>query len=160
MNDIRPSPLDLQAAAKQIMLAHGFKPDFPAPVALQLADLKTHPPQMAPGGDIRDLRNLLWSSIDNDTSRDLDQIEVAERLPDGGILVLVGIADVDAFVPKHSPIDEHAARETTTVYTGMRNFPMLPEELSTDASSLLEDGDKLGIVIEFVAGTDGGVHFS
>jgi len=74
--------------------------------------------------------------------------------------VLVGIADVDAFVPKHSPIDEHAAKETTTVYTGIRNFPMLPEELSTGASSLLEDGDKLGIVIEFVAGVDGGVDSS
>ncbi len=160
MNNNPPSHFDLQSVAKQIMLVHGFEPEFPPEVQQQLAELKAHPPQMAPGADIRDLRNLLWSSIDNDTSRDLDQIEVAERLPDGGIRVLVGIADVDAFVPKHSPIDEHAARETTTVYTGMRNFPMLPEELSTDASSLLEDGDKLGIVIEFVAGTDGGVHSS
>jgi exoribonuclease-2 len=160
MNNNPPSHFDLQSVAKQIMLVHGFEPEFPPEVQQQLAELKAHPPQMAPGADIRDLRNLLWSSIDNDTSRDLDQIEVAERLPDGGIRVLVGIADVDAFVPKHSPIDEHAARETTTVYTGIRNFPMLPEELSTDASSLLEDGDKLGIVIEFVAGTDGGVHSS
>ena len=160
MNNNPPSHFDLQSVAKQIMLVHGFEPEFPPEVQQQLAELKAHPPQMAPGADIRDLRNLLWSSIDNDTSRDLDQIEVAERLPDGGIRVLVGIADVDAFVPKHSPIDEHAARETTTVYTGIRNFPMLPEELSTNASSLLEDGDKLGIVIEFVAGTDGGVHSS
>jgi exoribonuclease-2 len=160
MNNNPPSHFDLQSVAKQIMLVHGFEPEFPPEVQQQLAELKAHPPQMAPGADIRDLRNLLWSSIDNDTSRDLDQIEVAERLPDGGIRVLVGIADVDAFVPKHSPIDEHAARETTMVYTGIRNFPMLPEELCTDASSLLEDGDKLGIVIEFVAGTDGGVHFS
>jgi len=160
MNNNPPSHFDLQSVAKHIMLVHGFEPEFPPEVQQQLAELKAHPPQMAPGADIRDLRNLLWSSIDNDTSRDLDQIEVAERLPDGGIRVLVGIADVDAFVPKHSPIDEHAARETTTVYTGIRNFPMLPEELSTDASSLLEDGDKLGIVIEFVAGTDGGVHSS
>jgi len=160
MNNNPPSHFDLQSVAKQIMLVHGFEPEFPPEVQQQLAELKAHPPQTAPGADIRDLRNLLWSSIDNDSSRDLDQIEVAERLPDGGIRVLVGIADVDAFVPKHSPIDEHAARETTTVYTGIRNFPMLPEELSTDASSLLEDGDKLGIVIEFVAGTDGGVHSS
>src|SRR6266478_4469157 len=155
-----PTHIDLQAIAKQIMIERGFRPDFPPEVQKQLAALRNRPPKMAAEGGVRDLRNLLWSSIDNDTSRDLDQIEVAERLPDGGIRVLVGIADVDAFVPKHSPIDEHAARETTTVYTGMRNFPMLPEELSTDASSLLEDGDKLGIVIEFVAGTDGGVHFS
>jgi exoribonuclease-2 len=103
---------------------------------------------------------LLWSSIDNDTSRDLDQVEVAERLPDGGIKVLVGIADVDAFVPKHSPIDEHAAKETTTVYAGIRNFPMLPEKLSTSASSLLENGDRLAVVIEFVAAIDGSVNSS
>src|SRR5579863_1552564 len=107
MNDIRPSHLDLQATAKQIMLAHGFEPDFPSQVPQQLADLKAHPPQVTPSSDIRDLRNLLWSSIDNDTSRDLDQIEVAERLPNGDIQVLIGIADVDAFVPKDSPIDQH-----------------------------------------------------
>ena len=89
MNDNLPSHIDLQGIAKQIMLANGFEPEFPAGVPQQLADLKAHPPQVAPGGDIRDLRYLLWSSIDNDTSRDLDQIEVAERLPDGGIRVLV-----------------------------------------------------------------------
>ena len=141
------------------MLEHGFEPDFPPEVAQQLAELKAHPPQVAPGKDIRDLRQLLWSSIDNDTSRDLDQIEVAERLSTGEIKVLVGIADVDAFVRQGSPIDEHAAKETTTVYAGVRNFPMLPEELSTGASSLLESGDKLGVVIEFVVGPDGGVSF-
>jgi VacB/RNase II family 3'-5' exoribonuclease len=156
MNDSRPADFDLQAAARQIMLEHGFEPDFPPEVAQQLADLKAHPPQAAPGKNIRDLRQLLWSSIDNDTSRDLDQIEVAERLPAGEIKVLVGIADVDALVHQQSPIDEHAAKETTTVYTGVRNFPMLPEELSTGASSLLENGDKLGVVIEFVVGPDGG----
>ncbi len=160
MNDNFSSHVDLQSMAKQVMLANGFEPEFPAGVPQQLADLKVHPPQVAPGGDIRDLRNLLWSSIDNDTSRDLDQIEVADRLHDGGIRVMVGIADVDAFVAKHSPIDEHAAKETTTVYTGIRNFPMLPEELSTGASSLLENGDKLAVVIEFVAGEDGCVTSS
>jgi VacB/RNase II family 3'-5' exoribonuclease len=160
MNDVRPSHLDLQATAKQIMLEHGFEPDFPPQVPQQLAELKARPPKVAPGGDIRDLRNLLWSSIDNDTSRDLDQIEVAERLPNGDVKVLVGIADVDAFVPKQSPIDEHAAKETTTVYTGIRNFPMLPEELSTGATSLLENGDKLSVVIEFVVGTEGSVNSS
>jgi len=157
MNDIRPSHLDLQSTAKQIMLANGFEPDFPPQVPQQLAELKTHPPQAVPGGDIRDLRDLLWSSIDNDTSRDLDQIEVAERLPSGEVKVLVGIADVDAFVAKHSPIDEHAAKETTTVYTGIRNFPMLPEELSTGASSLLENADKLSVVIEFTVDAAGSV---
>ncbi|MGH9503838.1 MAG: RNB domain-containing ribonuclease [Terriglobales bacterium] len=139
------------------MIEHGFEPDFPPEVPQQLAQLRAHPPQVAPGGDIRDLRQVLWSSIDNDTSRDLDQIEAAERLPGGEIKVRVGIADVDAFVPQQSPIDQHASRETTTVYTGIENFPMLPDDLSTGASSLLENGDKLGVVIEFVVGADGGV---
>jgi VacB/RNase II family 3'-5' exoribonuclease len=160
MNDVRSSHVDLQAIAKQVMLAHGFRPDFPPAAAQQLAQLKAHPPQTAPGGNIRDLRNLLWSSIDNDTSRDLDQIEVAERLPNGDIKVLVGIADVDAFVPKHSPIDEHAARETTSVYTGVRIFPMLPEELSTGVTSLLENGDRLSVVIEFTVNAAGSVSAS
>jgi VacB/RNase II family 3'-5' exoribonuclease len=160
MNDVRPSHLDLQATAKQIMLEHGFEPDFPPQVPQQLAELKAHPPHVASGGDIRDLRDLLWSSIDNDTSRDLDQIEVAERLPNGNIKVLVGIADVDAFVLKQSPIDEHAAKETTTVYTGIWNFPMLPEELSTGTTSLLENGDKLSVVIEFTVDPAGSVNSS
>ncbi len=160
MNDVRPSHLDLQATARQVMLEHGFDPDFPPPVSQQLAELKTHPPRVAPGGDIRDLRNLLWSSIDNDTSRDLDQIEVAERLPGGDIKVLIGIADVDAFVAKHSPIDEHASQQTTSVYTGVRIFPMLPEDLSTDATSLLENGDKLSVVIEFTVDATGSVGSS
>lgn len=142
------------------MLAHGFEPDFPPQVGQQLAELRRRPPRVTPAGDIRDLRNLLWSSIDNDTSKDLDQIEAAERLPDGNIKVRIGIADVDAFVPKHSPIDEHAAKETTSVYTGVRIFPMLPEELSTGATSLLEDADKLSIVIEFTVDAGGSVSSS
>ena len=143
-------PVDLQAMAKQAMIANGFEPEFPPQVQTELAELKSHPPKAATSVEVRDLRSLLWSSIDNDTSRDLDQIEVAERLPNGETRVLVGIADVDAFVAKATAIDLHAGKETTTVYTGVRNFPMLPEELSTDASSLLEAGDKLSVVIEFV----------
>ena len=158
MPDSNPSHLDLQATAKQIMLRYGFEPDFPPQVSQQLADLKAHPPQIAAGGDARDLRNLLWSSIDNDTSRDLDQIEVAERAADGDVKIMIGIADVDAFVPKQTPIDQHAARETTTVYAGVRNFPMLPEELSTGASSLLENQDRLSVVIEFVVDSSGGLN--
>ncbi|HEY6249263.1 MAG TPA: RNB domain-containing ribonuclease, partial [Candidatus Angelobacter sp.] len=122
-----PPHVDLQALAKQAMLANGFGPDFPPEVQQQLSDLKAHPPQVPGGPEVRDLRGLLWSSIDNDTSKDLDQIEFAERLPNGQARVLVGIADVDAFVAKNSPIDAHAARETTTVYTGACNFHMLPE---------------------------------
>ena len=160
MNDVRPAHLDLQATARQVMMAHGFEPDFPPQVPQQLADLKAHPPQVTPGADIRDLRSLPWSSIDNDTSRDLDQIEVAERLPNGTIKVLIGIADVDAFVAKHSPIDEYAAKETTTVYTGIRNFPMLPEELSTGATSLLEGADELSVVTEYTVDATGSVSSS
>jgi len=158
MPDPNPSPLDLQAIAKQVMQSHGFNPDFPPQVPQQLADLKAHPPQIAASGDIRDLRNLLWSSIDNDTSRDLDQIEVAERASNGDVKIMIGIADVDAFVPKQSAIDQHAARETTTVYAGVRNFPMLPEELSTAKTSLLENQDCLSVVIEFVVDAAGIVN--
>jgi VacB/RNase II family 3'-5' exoribonuclease len=158
MNNAPIRHVDLQAMAKQAMLENGFEPEFPPQVQQQLGELKAHPPQVAPGANVRDLRDLLWSSIDNDTSRDLDQIEVAQRLPNGETKVLVGIADVDAFVPKSSAIDLHAGKETTTVYTGVRNFPMLPEQLSTDTSSLLETGDKVSVVIEFVVGVDGVVH--
>ena len=146
---------DLQELARQEMIANGFEPEFPPAAQAQLQSINAHPPLVAPGSDVRDLRGLLWSSIDNDTSRDLDQIEVAERLADGSVRVLVGIADVDAFVPARTPIDDHAAIETTTVYTGVRNFPMLPEALSTGASSLLEGADKLCLVIEAVVGPDG-----
>ncbi len=157
MPDSNPSHLDLQATAKEIMVRYGFEPDFPPQVPQQLADLKAHPPKVDAGGDVRDLRNLLWSSIDNDTSRDLDQIEVAELAANGDVKIMIGIADVDAFVPKQTPVDQHAARETTTVYAGVRNFPMLPEELSTGASSLLEEQDRLSVVIEFVVDSSGGL---
>jgi VacB/RNase II family 3'-5' exoribonuclease len=159
MQDPNPSHLDLQATAKEIMQKYGFEPDFPAPVATQLANLGQQP-QVSPSRDVRDLRNLLWSSIDNDTSRDLDQIEVVESAPNGDVKVMVGIADVDAFVAKMTPIDQHAARETTTVYTGIRNFPMLPEQLSTGVTSCLENQDRLSIVIEFVVDADGNLNSS
>jgi exoribonuclease-2 len=156
-----PNHVDLQAAATQSMRERGFLPGFPPEVDRQLAELAAHPPSVAPAdgsGGIRDLRQLLWSSIDNDTSRDLDQLEVVEPLAGGETKVLIAIADVDAFVSKRSPIDAHAAAQTTTVYTGVRNFPMLPEALSTGATSLLESSDRLGIVIEFVVSAGGSVH--
>lgn len=152
--------IDLEAAAKAIMLEYGFEPEFPAAVYTQLQKLKDGPPVSSAVGGVRDLRQLLWSSIDNDNSRDLDQIEVAERLPDGTVKVLVGIADVDAFVSKQCPIDQHAGRETTTVYTGVRNFPMLPEQLSTGQSSLLADQDRVAIVIEFTVDSQGSLASS
>jgi VacB/RNase II family 3'-5' exoribonuclease len=163
MNDVRPPSaphLDLQAVARQVMVQHGFEPDFPPPVQQQLADLKSKSPAVAPNGEIRDLRQLLWSSIDNDTSKDLDQIEVAEQLGNGDVKVLVGIADVDTFVARDTAIDQHAAKETTTVYAGVRNFSMLPEVLSTGLTSLLENQDAFSIVIECVVSGDGHVQSS
>jgi exoribonuclease-2 len=159
MSNSQSPHVDLQAMARQIMLERGFEPDFSSAVQQQLKQIRSQNPLLAASSskNVRDLRSLLWSSIDNDTSRDLDQIEVAERQSSGGIKVMVGIADVDAFVPKGSPIDDHAAKQTTSVYTGVRIFPMLPEELSTGTSSLLETGDRLAMVIEFIAGSEGTV---
>src|ERR1043166_9062245 len=172
MNNAHPSHFDLQAAAKQIMLENGFEPDFPPEALEQLAKIRSAPApgsptraafarvgvEAPPSADVRDLRHLLWSSIDNDTSRDLDQIEYAEKLSDGTTKVMVGIADVDAFVQKDTPIDRHAAKETVTVYTGIRNFPMLPEQLSTGTTSLLEVDGKLSVVTEFIVGSNGEVQ--
>lgn len=139
------------------MAENGFQPDFSPDVAVELAAVVASPPAAVPTDGIRDLRGLLWSSIDNDTSRDLDQVEVVEARPDGCTLVRVGIADVEICVPAGRPIDEYAAFETTTVYTGIENFPMLPEALSTDATSLVEAGDRLSVVVEFLVGPDGTV---
>jgi exoribonuclease-2 len=160
MPNTSPSQIDLQAIAKTVVQQHGFQPDFPPAVQQQLQQLRAHPLTIAPAADVRDLRNQLWSSIDNDTSRDLDQIEVAERLSNGDVKVLIGIADVDAFIPKLTAIDQHAARETTTVYAGIRIFPMLPEELSTGKTSLLENQDCLSVVTEFVVDANGHVSSS
>ena len=121
---------DLFAVARQEMIDEGFDPDFPSGVDEQLRTIEARAAPAA-NGDVRDLRALLWSSIDNDTSRDLDQIEAAERVS-GGIRVLIAIADVDSDVSIGSPIDLHAAAQTTSVYTGIRTFSMLPEQLSTD----------------------------
>src|SRR5271154_6249944 len=104
------NPEYLQAAAHEEMIEHGFHPDFPPQIQTQIASIRLAK-TVAPGPAVKDLRNLLWSSIDNDTSRDLDQIEYTEKQPDGSTRVLVGIADVDGSVPKDSPIDQHAASE-------------------------------------------------
>ncbi|GAC1351530.1 MAG: RNB domain-containing ribonuclease [Polyangiales bacterium] len=148
-----PQSFDLVDAACADMSEHGFAPGFPPEVEHEVASLPTN---LATASEkVRDLRTLLWSSIDNDESRDLDQIEVAERNADGSVLVRVGIADVDALVPAGSAIDRHAARNTTSVYTGVAVFPMLPEQLSTDLTSLGEGADRLAIVIELSVSSDG-----
>jgi exoribonuclease-2 len=145
---------DLQAAAHEEMLGNGFHPDFPPQIQTQIASIRAAAPAV-PGPAVKDLRSLLWSSIDNDTSRDLDQIEYAERQPDGTTRVLIGIADVDGSVQKGSPIDLHAAAECVSVYTGVETFPMLPEELSTGLTSLNENVDRASVVIEISVTADG-----
>jgi VacB/RNase II family 3'-5' exoribonuclease len=149
--------VDLQAAAKQSMLEHGFQPDFSPAVAEQLAEIAAARTAINDEARIRDLREVLWSSIDNDTSRDLDQLEYVEQLDNGSARVMIAVADVDAIVKMHSAIDDHAERETTTVYAGVRNFSMLPEELSTGLTSLLEDEERLAVVTEFAVDAQGGV---
>jgi len=142
--------MSLLDAARQEMIDRGFDPDFPPGVEHQIAAIRARPiPDTG-----HDFRELLWSSIDNDTSRDLDQIEVAERVKDG-IRVRVGVADVSGSVDKGSPIDRHAANQTTTVYTGVKNFSMLPDELSTDLTSLNENQDRAAVVVEYVVAPDG-----
>jgi VacB/RNase II family 3'-5' exoribonuclease len=149
-----PYHFNLVAAAHAAMIENGFQPDFPAGTDKELAAIESN--DALPSGDgTQDLRSLFWSSIDNDTSKDLDQIEWAERLPDGRIRVLVGVADVDARVPKGSLIDKHAQTETTSVYTGVKVFPMLPVELSEGATSLNENQDRAAIVIEISVDANG-----
>jgi exoribonuclease-2 len=143
---------DLVGAARQAVKAHGFEPEFPAAAMQEVATLEAQPPKR--NSEAEDLRDLLWSSIDNDTSRDLDQIEYADTLPDGRMRVLIGIADVDAYAPKGSSIDRYAANETVTLYTGVKNFSMLPEALSTGLTSLLEGQDRACMVTEFVLDRD------
>ncbi len=142
------------------MLERGFQPDFEAGVAGEVQALDRGTTLASDGEGLRDLRSLLWSSIDNQESRDLDQIEYAERLPNGDIRVMVGIADVDAFVPKGSEIDRHAFENTTSVYTGVITYPMLPDELSYGLTSLLDDEDRRAIVIDMVVTDDGSIKDS
>jgi exoribonuclease-2 len=135
------------------MRERGLEPDFPAAALAEAAALTGAPKDTEE--PTRDLRTLLWCSIDNDDSRDLDQLSVAEALPDGSVKVLVAIADVDAAVPKGSAVDRHAARNTTSVYTPGVVFPMLPERFSTDLTSLNDRQDRLAVVVELVVSTAG-----
>jgi exoribonuclease-2 len=148
----------LQRIAHRAMLDKGLMPDFP-PQALAELD-RIHGPAPRPGESTRDLRNLLWCSIDNDDSRDLDQLTVAEAMPDGSTKVLVAIADVDAIVKKKSALDNHAQQNTTSVYTVAEIFPMLPDKLSTDLTSLNPESDRLAIVIEMAITGDGSLRSS
>ena len=154
MSNGHPMHFNLVAAAHAVMLERGFQPDFPKGTDEQLAAIEAVPALPAVAG-MQDLRNLLWSSIDNDTSKDLDQIEWAEQLSDGRIRVLVGVADVDVRVEKGTVIDGHARSETTSVYTGVKVFPMLPTQLSEGVTSLNENEDRVAVVIEFAVDSSG-----
>ncbi len=143
----------LQRIARQAMLDKGLVPDFP-PAALAELD-RIQGPAAATNGEVRDLRELLWCSIDNDDSRDLDQLTVAESLANGATRISVAIADVDAVVKQGTALDEHAQQNTTSVYTAAEVFPMLPEKLSTDLTSLNFDADRIAMVVEAVFAADG-----
>ena len=143
----------LRAIAITAMRERGLSPEFPQD-ALAQATAAAAP---VAGGALRDLRALLWCSIDNDDSRDLDQLSVAEPLADDAVKVLVAIADVDAVASRDTPIDRHAAINTTSIYTPAIIFSMLPERLSTDLTSLVADQDRVSVVIEFRLSKDGDI---
>lgn len=144
---------DLRDVARQAMIDEGFDPDFSPEARAELA----HPPAPVDDGSApKDLRDLLWSSIDNDDTRDLDQVEYADAVA-GGTRLLIGVADVDRRVPRGSAIDQHAQSQATTVYTGVEIFPMLPTELSAGDTSLFENTDRYSMVVEIVVGDDGSV---
>jgi exoribonuclease-2 len=140
------------------MLDRELLPDFSSEVLAELSGIRA--PAAMINGPVRDLRDLLWASIDNDDSRDLDQLTVAEAMPGDKVKILVAIADVDALVDKGSAVDEHARHNTASVYTAGGIFPMLPEKLSTDLTSLNFNEDRLAIVVEMAIGADGSLEGS
>lgn len=142
---------ELKEIAVDVLHQHGFLPEFSPEALVQAADAT--PSGLSPG--IRDLRALLWCSIDNDDSRDLDQLSAGEALPGGAARILVAIADVDSLVRTSSPADEHAAHNTTSLYTAAGVFPMLPERLSTHLTSLAEREDRLAMVVDMTVSADG-----
>ena len=154
----------LQSIARRAMLERGLLPDFSIEALAELGRLQI--PAATEAGSakgpfgIRDLRGLLWASIDNDDSRDLDQLTVAEAISTDKVKILVAIADVESFVKKGSAIDEHARHNSTSVYTAAEIFPMLPEKVSTDVTSLNFNQDRLSIVVEMVVGADGSLQES
>lgn len=154
--DRRSSP-DLHRIARAAVREAGFEPDFPAGAVRAFEGTQSAEARADKDASVRDLRGLLWSSIDNRESRDLDQVEYVERRG-ADYRVLVGIADVDAYVAKDSDIDRHAAFNTVSVYTPAEVFPMLPERLSTDLTSLVEGADRLAVVMELCVTHDGEVR--
>jgi exoribonuclease-2 len=152
-----PATTDLRARAREIAADNGFISDFAPETRAEVSNLERSATTTTLPEDVRDLRSLLWSSIDNRESRDLDQVEVCEPLDGGKTRLRLGIADVDRYVPKDSAIDRRAAENTTSLYTGVATFPMLPEELSTDLTSLLEAKERLAVVADLVIDEAGNV---
>ena len=150
-----PAPIDLASRAYREMREEGFEPNIPSAVESEMRRLPQHLPA---DRHVEDLRHLPWTSIDNSDSRDLDQLEVVDVLPDGRTRLLVAIADVAAYVPLGSATDDFAHTNTTSVYTGVVTFPMLPHELSTDLTSLLQGVDRLAIVTDFDVDRDGKIE--
>ena len=149
----------LQSLAHRAMIERGLLPDFAAAALAELDRIQA--PAVATNGEsVRDLTDRLWVSIDNDDSRDLDQLTVAEAMPGDKAKILVAIADVDALVKNGSAIDDHARHNTTSVYTAAMIFPMLPEKLSTDLTSLNLNVERLSVVVEMVMGADGSLQDS
>lgn len=149
--------IDLTAIAKQTMLERHLLPDFPAAVLKEVDEMIT--PATA-SLDIKDMRNLLWFSLDNDDSRDLDQITYAEILENNRFKMYIAIADVDSLVKKDSAVDIYAQQNTTSVYTPTKIFPMLPEKLSTNLTSLNEKEDRLAIIMEIEIDLQGSIKYS
>jgi VacB/RNase II family 3'-5' exoribonuclease len=149
----------LQGIARRVMLERGLLPDF-SHAALSELDRILAPASATNNGSVHDLRGLLWASIDNDDSRDLDQLTVAEALPGDSVKIQVAVADVDSLVKDGDAINEHALHNTTSVYTAAEIFPMLPEKLSTGLTSLNLNEDRLSIVIEMVIKMDGTLQSS
>jgi exoribonuclease-2 len=135
------------------MRERGLEPEMPADAVAQADALAAAPATTEE--PVRDLRSLLWCSIDNDDSRDLDQLTLSEDLGAAGTRVLVAVADVDAAVARDTPMDAHARLNTTSVYTAARTFPMLPERLCTDLTSLVEGEDRLTVVAAFEVDGEG-----
>ncbi len=153
----KPRFVDLKAIAGMAMEKYGFKPVFPEPVIAEVNAITDKVPSSL-SRTTKDLRSLLWSSIDNFDSMDLDQLEYCERGQDGEILVMVAVADVDVYVPKKSRADGYAAHNGTSVYTGIVTFPMLPDRLSKNISSLLPDQDRLAVVASYTILPDGNIR--
>ena len=145
--------VDLRSIAKQAMIDRGFLIQVPEEAETQL---KLEEEPAFETIKLPDLTSWLWSSIDNDDSRDLDQIEYAKKEKEG-TRIYIGVADVDWFVPLNTALDQAAQHNTTSVYTGIMTFSMLPERLSTDLSSLNENMKRLAMVTEMLVGVDGAI---